>query len=184
VYPSKWLLAPTFFSLLLLAACNQGLGNPVDGGGGGGGKGGGGGGGGGGGNSPTPVTVSAGSTTTGVDIAVVLPKSSPTPNAQFLGVNIANAGGSTTGDTVSRSQGSGVVTMYGDGLANTMTVTITGPGDITVGALSSITATDGTPGVQFPITLTGLTALGARTIVMKDAKGDITTFTGGLEVIP
>jgi hypothetical protein len=65
-----------------------------------------------------------------------------------------------------------------------MTVTITGPGDITVGALSSITATDGTPGVQFPITLIGTTALGARTIVMKDTKGDITTFTGGLEVTP
>jgi hypothetical protein len=184
VYPSKWLLAPTFFSLLLLAACNQGLGNPVDNGGGGGGKGGGGKGGGGGGNSPAPVTVSAGSTTTGVDIAVVSAKSSPTPNAQFLGVNIGPGVAAETGDTVSRSQGSATVTMYGPGLATTLTVTITGPSDITVGPLSSITATDGTPGVQFPITLTGLTALGARTIVMKDAKGDITTFSGGLEVLP
>lgn len=74
--------------------------------------------------------------------------------------------------------------MYGPGLASTMTVTITGPSDITVGPLSSITATNGTPGVQFPITLTATTALGARTVVMQDANSDITTFTGGLEVIP
>jgi hypothetical protein len=130
------------------------------------------------------VAVSSGLTASGVDISVTTPQSSPTPNAEFLGVNLGSGVASTTGDTVSRSQGSATVTMYGLGLANTMTVTITGPGDITVGALSSITATDGTPGVQFPITLIGTTALGARTIVMKDTKGDITTFTGGLEVTP
>jgi len=185
VYPSKLLLAPPLLSLALLLACNSGLGNPIAGGGGGGGGGGkGGGGGGGGGTSPTPVTVSAGSTATGVDISVASPQSSPTPNAEFLGVNLGFGVAAETGDTVSRSQGSATVTMYGPGLSNTMTVTITGPSDITVGPLSSITATDGTPGVQFPITLTSTTALGARTVVMQDANGDITTFTGGLEVIP
>ena len=184
MYPSKLLLAPPLLSLALLLACNSGLGNPIAGGGGGGGKGGGGGGGGGGGTSPTPVTVSAGSTATGVDISVASPQSSPTPNAEFLGVNLGFGVAAETGDTVSRSQGSATVTMYGPGLSNTMTVTITGPSDITVGPLSSITATDGTPGVQFPITLTSTTALGARTVVMQDANGDITTFTGGLEVIP
>jgi len=172
-----------FFLIFLLAACNAGPDNPV-GGGGGGGKGGGGGGGGGGGSSPTPVSVSAGSTTSGVDIAVVTPQSSPTPNAEFLGVNLGFGVAATTGDTVSRSQGTVTVTMYGPGLSSTMTATISGPADITIGSLSSITANDGTPGIQFPITLTSTTALGARTIILKDSNGDITTFTGGMEVTP
>jgi hypothetical protein len=182
VYPSKLLFAPAFLSLALLAACNSGLGNPV--GGGGGGKGGGGGGGGGGGTSPTPVAVTAGTITTGVDISVATPQSPTPPNVEFLGVNLGAGVAATTGDTVSRSQGTVTVTMFGPGLASTMAVTITGPGDITVGALSPITAGDGTPGVQFPITLTGATALGARTIVMQDTNSDITTFTGGMEVTP
>jgi len=65
-----------------------------------------------------------------------------------------------------------------------MKVSITGPGDITVGTLTAVTAQDGTPGVQFPITLTNSSALGARTVVMQDAKNDVTTFSGGLEVVP
>jgi len=147
-------------------------------------SGGGGGGGGGAPGAPALVTVTAGATASGIKISVFSPQSSPTPNAKFLGVNFAQGGATVTGDTVSRAQGSATVTMYGPGLTSGMKVSITGPGDITVGALTAITASDGTPGVQFPITLTNATALGARTVVMQDAKNDVTTFSGGLEVVP
>ena len=134
--------------------------------------------------SPSLVTVAAGATTSGINISVVSPQSNPTPNAKFLGVNLAQGGATVTGDTVSRGQGTATVTMYGPGLTSGMKVSVTGPGDITVGALTAVTAQDGTPGLQFPITLTSSTALGARTVVMQDAKNDVTTFSGGLEVVP
>jgi hypothetical protein len=174
--PAKlFFLARPFFVFVAVAAfvaCGGG------GGGGSGNKGGGGPG------TPALVTVTAGTTTGGVNISVASPRSNPTPNAKFLGVNLANGGALATGDTVSRSQGTATVTIFGPGLASSMRVTITGPGDITVGTLTAVTAQDGTPGVQFPITLTGSTALGARTVVMEDSSDDITTFTGGLEVVP
>ncbi len=184
MYPPKLTVTTILFFLALLTACHTANVDGPPGGGGGGGGGGKGGGGGGGGTSPTSVSVSAGATTNGVDIGVTSPKSNPTPNAEFLGVNLGFAVAATTGDTVSRSQGSATVTMYGPGLSNTMAVTITGPADITIGSLTAITASDGTPGVQFPITLTAATALGARTVVMQDTNNDTTTFAGGLEVIP
>jgi hypothetical protein len=60
-------------------------------------------------------------------------------------------------------------------------VTLSGPNDITVGTVSSLTAGGG---VGFRITLGGSTATGARTVFLKNAQGDITTFTGGLEILP
>src|SRR6266850_6515900 len=88
--------------------------------------GGGGGGGGGAPGSPSLVTVTAGATASGININVVSPQSSPTPNAKFLGVNFAQGGATVTGDTVSRGQGIATVTMYGPGLTSGMKVSITG----------------------------------------------------------
>ena len=155
--------------MALWSACGGGSSSSNSGGGSGGGTG--------------AVSVSAGSTAT-ANISVVSPKSNPTPNAKFLGVNLAQGGATVSGDTVSRAQGNATVTMYGPALSASMKASITGPNDITIGQLTGITAQDGTPGVQFPITLTGGTSLGARTVVMQDSNGDITTFTGGLEVVP
>jgi hypothetical protein len=76
------------------------------------------------------------------------------------------------------------VLLFGAGLNGNMTVSISGPGDITVANIRSITSTSGTPGVAFDATLTSSAALGARTVFLKSSNGDITTFTGGLEVIP
>jgi hypothetical protein len=163
-----------FCSIGLLTACGGGGGTSSNGGGGGGGAPG----------SPSLVTVAARVTASGINISVVSPQSNPTPNAKFLGVNFAQGGATVTGDTVSRGQGTATVTMYGPGLTSGMKVSITGPADIMVGSLTAITAQDGTPGVQFAITLTNSTALGARTVVMQDAKNDVTTFSGGLEVVP
>src|SRR5437762_2315492 len=67
------------FPLLLgVTACGGGSGGSTSGGGGGGG--GGNGGGGGAVGQATIISVSGGQTTTGVDIAVASPASSPTPN--------------------------------------------------------------------------------------------------------
>lgn len=133
--------------------------------------------------APVAVTVAAGTSAT-ADISVASPKSSPTPNAQFLGVNLAQGGATVTGDTVSRSQGTATMTMYGAGLTASMKVLISGPSDITVGTPVAIQAQDGTPGLQIPITLTSGSALGARTVILRDANNDISTFAGGLEVVP
>jgi hypothetical protein len=173
---TRFSLASIFCTISVLAACGGGGSTTSSGGGGGGGAGAPG--------SPSLVTVSAGATASGINISVVSPQSTPTPNAKFLGVNLAQGGATVTGDTVSRGQGNATVTMFGPGLSSSMKVSITGPGDITVGTLTAVTAQDGTPGVQFPITLTNSSALGARTVVMQNAKNDVTTFSGGLEVVP
>jgi hypothetical protein len=61
-------------------------------------------------------------------------------------------------------------------------ISISGPGDIAIANEHSITATDGTPGVAFEITVPSNAALGARTVILQSPNNDITTFTGGLEV--
>ncbi len=65
-----------------------------------------------------------------------------------------------------------------------MTVVVEGPTDIQVSNVQSIRATDNTPGVSFTAAVSGNAALGARSVVLQASNGDITTFTGGLEVVP
>ena len=163
------------FPLLMgVTACGGGSGGSTSSGGGGGGNGGGGGAVG----QATSISVSGGQTTTGVDIAVASPASSPTPNAGSLGTgNTA----SNTGATISQGT-TATVLLFGPGLSGNMQVTISGPGDITVTNIQSITATDNTPGVSFSAAVAGNSALGARTVLLRDSKNDITSFTGGLEV--
>ena len=165
------------YLLLFLAACGGGSSSSSTGGGGTGS-------GGGAPGAPVLVGVTANATTSGVNVTVTSPQSTPAPNVKFLGVNLAQGGAAATGDTVSRGQGTATITTFGPGLSSTMKVSITGPNDITVGTLVQVTAQDGTPGVQIPVTLTGSTALGARTLVMQNSKNDVTTFSGGLEVVP
>ena len=162
------------FPLLMgVTACGGGSGGSTSSGGGGGN-----GGGGGAVGQATIISVSGGQTTTGVDIAVASPASSPTPNAGSLGTgNTA----SNTGATISQGT-TATVLLFGPGLSGNMQVTISGPGDITVTNIQSITATDNTPGVSFSAAVAGNSALGARTVLLRDSKNDITSFTGGLEV--
>jgi hypothetical protein len=65
-----------------------------------------------------------------------------------------------------------------------MQVTIRGPADITVSNIVSITSTNNTPGISFVAVVGANAALGARTVVLQNTQGDVTTFTGGLEVVP
>jgi hypothetical protein len=159
------------FPLLMgVTACGGGSGGSTSSGGGGGG---------GAVGQATIISVSGGQTTTGVDIAVASPVSSPTPNAEFLGTGNS---ASTTGGTISQGT-TATVLLFGPGLNGNMRVTISGPGDITVTNIQGITsATDNTPGVSFTAAVASNAALGARTVLLRDSNDDITSFTGGLEV--
>ena len=173
---TRYALFLLFLFLLLMGvtACGGSGGSTSGGGGGGGGNGGGGGAVG----QASIINVSRGQTTAGVDIAVASPASTPTPNAESLGTgNTA----SNTGTTVSQGTTTTVL-LFGPGLNGNMQVTISGPSDITVTNIQSITATDNTPGVSFSAAVASNAVLGARTVLLRDSKNDITSFTGGLEV--
>jgi hypothetical protein len=134
---------------------------------------------------PVTVTVNAGQTAGDVNIAVVAPASSPPPNATVLGVAALTGSGSAfnTGATIPRGATQRVL-LFGPGLSGSMQVKITGPADITISNIITIKATDGTAGVSFTAAVAGNAALGCRTVVLQASNGDITTFTGGLEVVP
>ncbi len=76
------------------------------------------------------------------------------------------------------------ILLFGPGLNGGMNVTVAGPHDITLGPPESVLATDNTPGIAFTATAASNAALGARTVYLRSANGDLTSFTGGLEVIP
>ena len=133
----------------------------------------------------TPISVSAGQNVTGADIVVAAPASATPPNAQDLGVNpVAGLGTAmNTGGSIHRGSTMRIL-LFGPGLDGNMKVTVAGPPDITISELQSVQATDNTPGIGFTAAVAGNAALGARTVYLKSANGDITSFAGGLEVIP
>jgi hypothetical protein len=69
-----------------------------------------------------------------------------------------------------------------------MQVMVRGPSDIQIDPKSIVgirsTDTPPVPGISFTVTVAANAALGARTVVLQASNGDITTFTGGLEVVP
>lgn len=136
-------------------------------------------------NPAQVITVSAGQTTSGADIAVGSPQASPAINATTLGANDFGSTGSAfnSGDSIARGA-SRQVLVFGPGLSGAVTISLSGPADITISNEQSITATDKTPGVSFDVAVSPTAALGARTVLLKNAQNDITTFTGGLEVTP
>jgi len=135
-------------------------------------------------SSPAVVNVGAGQTVSGIDVAVVSPRSS-NPNAQNLGVNALSgrASASNTGGVIHRGASNRVV-LFGPGLNSTMIVRISGPSDIAVANIIGIQATDNTPGLAFTATASGNAALGARTVYLQNNSGDVTAFAGSMEVVP
>ena len=131
------------------------------------------------------VTVAAGQTVGSVDITVSTPQSSPTPNAQDLGVAemTGSASAFNTGDVIHRGQTARVL-LFGPALSGDMQIVIRGPNDISISQVTTIKSTTSTPGVSFVAVVSPTAALGARTVVLQNAQGDVTTFTGGLEVAP
>jgi hypothetical protein len=135
--------------------------------------------------APVPVDVSRGPSATGIDITVPAAALSPAPNAQDLGVNTptGRASASNTGGAIHRGATMRII-LFGPGLNGQMQVKIGGPSDITVSSITGIQATDNTPGISFMATAKGNAALGARTVYLQNTSGDVTSFTGGLEVVP
>jgi hypothetical protein len=171
VKSNRWyaLCLPFLFSLLTGCSGVSNGGTTTGGGGSGGG---------GAVGQPVIIGVSGGQTSSGVDIAVTSPASSPTPNAENLGTGNS---ASNTGATISQGT-TATVLLFGPGLNGNMQVTISGPGDIAISNIQSITSTDNTPGISFTAAVALNAALGARTVLLRDSKDDITSFTGGLEV--
>ena len=134
----------------------------------------------------TPVTLVGGQTATGIDIVVPTPALASAENASFLGVNQPQGAAAVTGDTVQQGASQATVTMFGPGLASSMQISFSGPNDITVvpGSIVDVMASNNTPGIRFQINVAANAALGARTVILQATNSDITTFTGGLEVIP
>lgn len=176
------MLKPTFAFVLLLSAvswtaCGGGSSNNS-----GGGNTGGGGTGGGTVNAPVVVSVSGTQSPTGINIVVPAPVSSPTPNATLVGADGVHA--FSSGDVLRRNTTATVI-IAGTGLNTSMKASFSGPADISIGPLQSVTFQGGKgTGVSFPATIAPNAALGARTLILQDAKNDITTFAGGLEVVP
>jgi hypothetical protein len=126
--------------------------------------------------------MAAGGSIPGTDITVSLPASTTPPNAQVLGVTTTTQGSAdNTGAIVTRGS---VVTvlLFGPGLSSSMQVSISGPPDIGISQIQGIQSTTGTPGIAFQAIVSPGAALGARTVTLQASNGDITTFTGGLEV--
>ncbi len=195
MYSKTWAILVLALYLSLLAGCSGPPGCPggvfVSGGcgtsnGGGGNLGQGGGSGGGGGGSsvsaPVPVAVQANQTAI-ANITVVAPASGTPPNVLAVGVD-SNGFAFATGGTATQGETAGVVTLFGPGITSGMTASFSGPSDITVTNINPVTATDGTPGLQFNIAVTNTAALGARTLILQSSNNDITTFAGGIEIIP
>lgn len=74
--------------------------------------------------------------------------------------------------------------LFGHGLSGNMTVSLTGPADIAVSNIQAIMSTTNVPGISFTAAVSSSAALGARTVILQAANNDITTFAGGLEVVP
>ncbi len=136
---------------------------------------------------PTVVSVSPNQTTPSVDIAVAAPTGT-NPNAIALGaVTPGASSGSASNTGASIAQGSTMtVLMFGTGLSASMKIAISGPNDLTVSNPITIKSTDNPPitGVAFTLVATPSASLGARTVILQDTNNNVTTFTGGLQVIP
>ncbi len=133
-----------------------------------------------------PISVAAGQTLTGLDISVPAPAATPAPNAQFLGVCTGSCSGASafgTGAQIHQGE-TATVFLFGSGLSGSMQVKISGPPDIAISNIAGITAKDGTAGVEFTAAVQPGAGLGGRTVLLMNAQNDITTFTGGLEVVP
>jgi hypothetical protein len=179
----------SFLTILLcvgLAACGGGSGGST-----GTTTGGGTGGGGTGGTTNPPATTPPGNPTvvsagdTGVNITVPGPSQNPTPNAQLLGTadTSGSANVSNTGDVIHRGTTPHVL-ISGPGISDTSTVRISGPGDITVIDQGTISSNNKVvPGISITLNVPANATLGLRTVFIITGN-DMTTFTGGLEVVP
>lgn len=129
--------------------------------------------------APNVITVAAGATA-GADITVASPITNPAINALNLGTSAAGFA-SNTGVMVSRGGTQGII-LFGPGITGDLTVTLSGPADITVSNPRTIKSTNGTSGIAFDVNIPANAAPGARTVFLRSSNNDITAFAGGLEI--
>jgi hypothetical protein len=136
-------------------------------------------------SDPHIVSVGDNQALAGIDINVSTPQDSPTPNAQMLGVtNLGNGGSaSNVGDLIHRGAKMTIL-MFGPGVNGGLKVSISGPNDIAISNIRGVTSIDGGSGLAFDAAVDTNAALGARTVRLRSPHDDMTTFTGGLEVLP
>ena len=130
--------------------------------------------------APNVITVAAVATAAGADITVAAPGSNPALNALNLGTTAAGFA-SNTGVAVPRGSTQGII-LFGPGITGDLTVTLSGPADITVSNPRTIKSTNGTSGIAFDVNIPANAAPGARTVFLRSSNNDITAFTGGLEI--
>jgi|SRR5581483_3365816 len=133
-------------------------------------------------NAPTVLNLGTGQAASGIDITVSLPASSAAPNAQALGATTGSQGSADNTGTIVTRASTVTVLIFGPGLSSNMQVSISGPSDIGISQIRGIQSTTGIPGIAFQANVASNAALGARTVILQAPNGDITTFTGGLEV--
>jgi hypothetical protein len=136
-----------------------------------------------GGNLTTPqvITVANGQATSGINILV--PNTASAFNVKLLGVNSLGAStisASNVGGAIARGT-SALILIFGSGLTGSQTLSISGPNDISITNQQSVKATDGTPGIEFQISVGSGAAVGARTLSVKEGS-NASVFVGGLEV--
>ena len=131
---------------------------------------------------PTLVTPVSGGTVSGVDIIVPLDARTQRGVLGVADPSVSGGTATSTGDVIHRGSTMRVI-LFGTGLSSAAQVTISGPSDITISGEQTITSTSGKSGVSFLATVVPNAALGARTVRLRNGN-DISTFTGGLEVIP
>jgi hypothetical protein len=130
--------------------------------------------------APNVVSLGAGATASGVDITVASPATNPAINALNLGTTAAGFA-SNTGVAVQRGGTQGII-LFGPGITGDLTVTLSGPSDITISNARTIQARNGTSGIAFDANIPANAAPGARTVFLRSSNNDITAFTGGLEI--
>jgi hypothetical protein len=127
------------------------------------------------------ITVSNGQTSSGINI--VVPNTASAFNVELLGVNSPGAStisASNVGGAVARGS-SAAILIFGKGLTGTPTLSISGPADVSITNQQSVKSTDGTPGIEFQITVGSGAAVGARTLSVKQDP-DASAFVGGIEI--
>lgn len=132
--------------------------------------------------APVEIQVANGSPTSGIDITV--PNTASSFNVEMLGVNspgATQASASNVGGSVARGSAA-LILIFGTGLTGQETLTFSGPNDIAISGQEGIKATDGTPGIEFTVTVASGAAVGARTLQVTNASGSASAFVGGLEV--
>ncbi len=131
--------------------------------------------------APQEVAVTNGQTTSGINI--VVPNTASAFNITLLGVNSPSAttiSASNVGGAVARGS-TATILIFGPGLTGSETLSLSGPNDVSITGEKGVKSTDGTPGIQFQVTVGGNAAIGARTLSVKQGS-NAAAFVGGIEV--